>query len=318
MSNQDTTQISRYLLGQLPQEEMDRIETRLLSETGLFELAETVEDDVVDRYVRGELSPEERRRFERRLLPSERIRERVELARALAAHDRGRARPDHGATVLPFVRRPAAVRLAWAASLVVFLLAGFLAVQLVGLRGEVGELEEARMAAVDRAEELEAKAEEARLHGEELAELQAELADAREEIAALESREAPVGTAPEEARTERRVRKSGDYETLFLSMIARSADGLESLTLKGKEGARLQIHLGRGRPSEPILATITHAHSGVVVWDESGLDPEVDEGEQMLVLLVPAETFQEAEYRVELRGERSGQLLAYHEFRVKR
>ncbi|HUP43047.1 MAG TPA: hypothetical protein VM599_07545, partial [Thermoanaerobaculia bacterium] len=169
MSDQDTQQINRYLLGQLPRDEAERIEGRLLTEPGLFELAESVEDEVIDRYVRGELAADERRRFERRLLSSERIRERLQFARALAVHDARRAalpRPiDAGAAVVPLFR-PAAARLAWAATLVVALLGGWLTFEVVRLDRHADALEAERLAAVERADEEAARARLAELAAE--------------------------------------------------------------------------------------------------------------------------------------------------------
>jgi anti-sigma factor RsiW len=325
MSDQDTTQISRYLLGQLPKDEVDRIESRLMTENGLFDLAETVEDEVIDRYVRGELAPEERRRFERRLLPSERIGERVALARALAAHagrrNLGRTERARRSHVVPLFR-PAAARLAWAASLVVLLLAGWLGVQLVGLHGQVDDIERARLAAVERAEELEAevvRAHSAEAQGAEAAErteaLEGELAVARERIAELQARPVPVEPSPGDTRTERRVRKPGDYATLFFALATRSESGPDVLDLGGKEAGRLEIELGPP-PAGPVRATVTR--DGVVVWHEAGVEVEIFDGESMAVLVLPAQSLQSGRYSVDLREDVSDRPLGSHTFVVER
>lgn len=326
MSDQDTTQISRYLLGQLPKDEVDRIENRLMTDNGLFELAETVEDDVIDRYVRGELAPEERRRFERRLLPSERIRERVELARALAAHagrrNPGRTEPVRRSNVVPLFR-PAAARLAWAASLVVLLLAGWLGIQLVGLHGQMDEAERAHLAAAERAEELVAQVERARgaaargvqVAAERAETLEGELVAARERIAELESLPVPVESPAGGGRAERRVRKSGDYATLFFSLVTRSDSGPRVLDLGGEEAARLEIELGPA-PAGPVEATVTR--DGVVTWREEDVEVEVFEAESMAVLVLPAESLQSGRYSVVLREQESDRPLGSHTFVVDR
>lgn len=325
MSDQDTTQISRYLLGQLPKDEVDRIESRLMTDNGLFELTETVEDDVIDRYVRRELGPEERRRFERRLLPSERIRERVAIARALAAQpgrrNPGRTEPARRGTVVPLFR-PAAARLAWAASLVVLLLAGWLGIQLMGLHGQVEDVEAARLAAIERTEELEAqvaRVREAEARGAQVAEraeaLEDELSAARERIAELEARPAPVEPSPGDSRTERRVRKPGDYASAFFALATRSENGPKLLNLEGKDAARLEIELGPP-PAGPVEATVTR--DGVVVWREAGVEVEVFDGESMAILLLPTESLQSGRYAVDLREEESDRPLGSHAFMVER
>jgi hypothetical protein len=86
--------LRRYFLEELPEEEADEIERRLLSdsetfrlaegvEADLLELAEAVEADLVAAAARGELAPAERERILKRLASSPQGRERLALARAL-------------------------------------------------------------------------------------------------------------------------------------------------------------------------------------------------------------------------------------------
>ena len=337
MSDQDTTEINRYLLGQLPREEAERIEARLLSETGLFELAESVEDEVIDRYVRGELSPEERRRFERRLLSSERIGERVAFARALAAHDGRRdalsdaeaspapIRIDRGATVVPLFR-PAAARLAWAATLVVAVLGAWLAIQVVRLDDRAEELEAARTAALERAEEatavardLESVAESAHLREIEAVELERELAEAKTRLAELETAALPTDAG----RGERRVRRPGDYgeesatATLFLALATRSGAGAEVLRLEDEEWVELQLDLGGRKPAETIAASVTRG--GQAVFSQEGIKVRSLGGESAAVLILPAERLQPGPgYRVVLTTAGPGPPLGSYEFSVDR
>src|SRR5436309_5437025 len=92
-----------YLLGELPEEQAEGLERRLLAEDDLFELSEAVEADLLAACARGELSAEERERVLRRLASSPSGRERLALARALNALAGSPA-----ATVLPFARPAAA------------------------------------------------------------------------------------------------------------------------------------------------------------------------------------------------------------------
>ena len=337
MNDQDTTAINRYLLGQLPREEADRIEARLLSEAGLFELAESVEDEVIDRYVRGELAPEERRRFERRLLSSERIGERVTFARALAAHGSRRdalsdaeagqvpIRIDRGTNVVPLFR-PAAARLAWAATLVVAVLGAWLAIQVVRLDDRTEELEAARTAALERAEEatavardLESVAESAHLRETEAVELERELAEAKARLAELE-----IAALPTDAgRGERRVRRPGDYgeesatATLFLALATRSGAGAEVLRIEDEEWVELQLDLGGRKPAETIAASVTRG--GQAVFSQEGIKVRSLGGESAAVLILPAERLQPGPgYRVVLTTAGPEPPLGSYEFSVDR
>jgi hypothetical protein len=81
-------QIERYLLGQLPPRERDRLETLLFEDDAVSALVEHAEDELIDRYLGGQLSPSDQEAFERYfaapLLRQERIAFRRALPRALA------------------------------------------------------------------------------------------------------------------------------------------------------------------------------------------------------------------------------------------
>jgi hypothetical protein len=108
----DDELLRRYLLGELPEAEVERLEPRLLADDALFELAEAVEADLLAACARGELAPEERERVLLRLASSPQGRERLALAQGLTALAEPRS------TVVPFpVRTPPLARPAvrWAA-----------------------------------------------------------------------------------------------------------------------------------------------------------------------------------------------------------
>jgi len=75
--------ISRYLLGELPEEQQVEIEDRAFSDREYLATITAVENDLIDEYVRGELSADARQRFESRFLASAERRKRVEFAKAL-------------------------------------------------------------------------------------------------------------------------------------------------------------------------------------------------------------------------------------------
>ncbi|HEX9984265.1 MAG TPA: zf-HC2 domain-containing protein [Thermoanaerobaculia bacterium] len=77
--------ITRYLLGNLEEQEQDRLEQQYFTDPELLALVEATEDDLIDAYIRGELSAADRARFESHFLRSRRRRERVKTAEALLA-----------------------------------------------------------------------------------------------------------------------------------------------------------------------------------------------------------------------------------------
>jgi voltage-gated potassium channel Kch len=82
----DELRLLRYLLGDLPDEELDEIEELYLEDSNLFEQLVLVEDDLIDDYVRGELSPHDRKLFEMNYLISPGRKEKVANAIAVGAY----------------------------------------------------------------------------------------------------------------------------------------------------------------------------------------------------------------------------------------
>lgn len=89
----DDELVRRYLLGDLPGDEREELEKRLLSNDDLFELAEAVEADILDDYDRGELAPGQRERVEAYLQASPEGRLRLAVVRGLAKVPAGRVLP---------------------------------------------------------------------------------------------------------------------------------------------------------------------------------------------------------------------------------
>lgn len=80
----DDELLRKYLLGDLPEEESEAVERRLLQEDDLSELSEAVESEILEAYANGELSPERRARVERFLSSSPSGRLRLAVLSGLA------------------------------------------------------------------------------------------------------------------------------------------------------------------------------------------------------------------------------------------
>lgn len=79
-----TENLTRYLLGELPEAERERLEDAFLGDEGLFQLLSEAENDLLDDYVGGRLSAPVRERFERHYLHLPGSRERLHTARHIA------------------------------------------------------------------------------------------------------------------------------------------------------------------------------------------------------------------------------------------
>lgn len=90
----DENRIKRYLLGELSQEEEQRLEDRLLRDDDFVEHMRLTEDELVEDYVRGSLSPHERGRFETYFLSTPRRRRKLMFVERLSKLADERAAPE--------------------------------------------------------------------------------------------------------------------------------------------------------------------------------------------------------------------------------
>jgi hypothetical protein len=86
--------IRDYILHELPEDEQDDLEKRLLADPELFETSRIIEGELLDDYVRGYLSQDDRVRLEQGLLKNPQQYLRVQLIRTLEQFLRKPAAPD--------------------------------------------------------------------------------------------------------------------------------------------------------------------------------------------------------------------------------
>jgi hypothetical protein len=86
----DDQLFQRYLLGDLPEDERDRLQERYFADPGLFSRLLQIETDLIDAYDRGELTETERQRFEQRFGNIHGMDQRLKFAGML-----GRAADQH-------------------------------------------------------------------------------------------------------------------------------------------------------------------------------------------------------------------------------
>jgi hypothetical protein len=87
----DDDLLRRYLLGELSEEETERLEPRLLEDDRLLEQMEAVEVDLLAEYAQGELTREQEREVRRRLIATEDGKARLAMVRSL--HRIGQEKP---------------------------------------------------------------------------------------------------------------------------------------------------------------------------------------------------------------------------------
>lgn len=263
----DDELLRSHLLGELPDEEADRLERRLLAEDELFELAEAVEADLLAACARRELAPAERERVLQRLASSPQGRERLALARSLNAAAASRVAP-----VIPFARpAPAPPRPAfrWAA-----LAASFLAV--AGLSWYAAE----------------------RPHGGESPPW-----IARERPAPASPVQAPPAPAPDRVVREKPAPPELSKAVFPLArMSARGSAPARQLRVPSGTGiVELQIALTGKEDFKSFRVTLRHQNAETA-WDRSGLTPRTLQGVRALVVDVPAARLPAGSYEIRIRG----------------
>jgi hypothetical protein len=77
-------QIARYLLGQAPPDESERLDELCFIDDDFSARLQISEDDLIDAYARGKLGGEEQKQFERKYLAVPYLRERVRFAKVLS------------------------------------------------------------------------------------------------------------------------------------------------------------------------------------------------------------------------------------------
>jgi hypothetical protein len=132
MSDQrGSTDLIRYLLEELPEDQVEQIEQKYFSSDESFEEVEHAEAELIDLYVSGALQPRQRQKFEKLYLSVPKRRQRVQFAEAL----RTKA-SEVPAVSSTFGKSSVATKLL-AAAMVIFALAGaWLVRELVRVRAE--------------------------------------------------------------------------------------------------------------------------------------------------------------------------------------
>lgn len=305
--------LARYLLGNLPADDQDRIEAQALGDPVLFERLQLIEEDLIDAYVHEELAADDRTLFERRFLDHPERRERLEIARCLQTvvdraaqaeaappprlerHDTARLDADPGSVSW----------LAWAASLLVLVLAGWLAWQNLHLGERLSELQSARR---DWDSELQALSEEQRRIAGELsaekeraAELESALVAERQRSAELEQRAGEASAA--EPQTVARVRPPITVAFILGQGVRSGAGGVPRLAVPAvAERLEIQLAIENLEPGSSFRALIANL-AGVEVWG-APLSPSASN--QGLTVELPAAVLPPGRYLLTLQEDLDG------------
>ena len=308
----EQTTATRFLLGELAEDEQDRLERRLLEDGAAGEAVAAAEDDLLDAYAAGELPRRQRLAFERRLRGSASLRRRAAFARALAratgagsaaGADRPAGVPAGVVVPGPGLRRGFAAPLAGlaaAASLLLAITCGWLLWQGSETSGRLASLENEAAALAAERDALAARS------GELDRRLAGERAAAAEIEAALAARDRRLAELQAELGSRRAAPPPAPVTASFvLSAALRSEFGSRRLELApGVERVRLTLDIGTPEEYPSYLAVIT-GPANREVWSQRGLPPTTGAAGTAVDLTLPAAVLADGHHEALLYGEPS-------------
>jgi hypothetical protein len=291
--------LTQYLLGNLPEEQQERIEGEFLRDDQCYEHLLTLEDELFYDYAQNKLSAGEREQFEKRFLSSEGNRKRALLASALARKlseaapvetaERGAAgrepRPFWRSLKSYFVAQNAAMRVSLTALAIVAGALIWLAIGIVRLRNEFNQFRAQRDVQEgqlrQQAQQERARADELNLKlGREVD----ENAILRREFDKMQAQRVPsvVSLVLNPAT----VREKAPMKKVYLP-----GAGLLKLRLKLKREVEYKSY-------QVILLTV----EGDEKWSQGMLQAQRTDSGRSIVLSLPARILAEGDYELRLKG----------------
>lgn len=296
--------ISRYLLGDLPEEQQVEIEDRAFSDKDYLASIIAVENDLIDEYVRGELSAADRQLFESRFLASAERRKRVAFAKALRTVVSEAPEPEkkvlqdaprwswHDSLYAFLSGLNPAARLAFVAAAILLIVgAAGLVVETLRLRRQVNQLQAEKQSGQDlqqaldqerrRNEELNAQLNQEKQHREQTDEALRQL---------TETTEATNPARPVIA------------SLTLLPGLSRGGDQKPNLDLSSDARlVRLQIGID---PEEQYksFAVELRTLAGRHIWSREKLAARTRRGTRAVMFTLPATVLKSGEYELGLRG----------------
>jgi hypothetical protein len=305
----DEQLVVRYLLGQLPDEEQQRLEERAFSDREYLQNILAVERDLIDEYVRGELSGIDRQQFEQFFLASPERRRKVEFARTLTnvvaesphAESVARSVIQHDSiswwdSFLAWFRGPSLV-LKFSLAVVALMVAlgvFWLITETVRLRAQLAQLQ-AQLQSQQRDAEKPPQEEELRQQLAEERGLNEELArqlhQERQHLARLQEESArPSPSRPIIASL-----------ILLPGLPRSSADRPTLIVPRGAQQARLQIGLEKGDDYKRFNVELRTA-GGQAIRSHNNLPARATRAGRSVVFSLPVSILSPGEYELALKG----------------
>jgi hypothetical protein len=288
-------EIIRYLLGELPEDEAERLDEQSVVDDEFAERLRVVEDDLVDAYASGRLAGERVKRFEAFYLASPHRRDKAAFARRFlsAIDDDARVREQRMPAVRPAPASRWAGRWAMAAAAVLCLAVGALLLREGQLRDYVREANE-RAASADQ-----------------------RVAALTDQVAAQQK----AAAAAEASLARAQAVESAGAIALVLPPQTRGVAAVPIVAL-GPDAAALGLALEiEGAPHASYQAALKDPAGNQIVWRSGPLAVEAARTPRIVTLALPARLLKSQHYVVDVFASgagRSGDFAGSYAFEVVR
>lgn len=307
-----------YLLGDLSEEEMTRVEERLFTSDEYYERLLIAEDDLRYDYLQGNLSERERLAFEKRFLPFAEDRGKLDFANALITKTAEIAAAKGSREKKPFrqslstlfsLKRPVLV-FASAMAVIALAVSIWLAFETARMRGRIESLQSERAA---REQELRQQTD-----------LERARADALKGELDLERRlrsDAEKELAESQERSAREPRGLPAVISFLLAPGRTRAEGATAASIavpQSAERLQLRLSLKTDIAYASFRAAILNA-DGKDIWNRSGLRSRGFQSGKIVIVSLPARLMAEDDYELKLSGETAAdtQPIATYYFTVR-
>lgn len=293
----DDQLLTRYLLGELTEEEAERLDERSVADEEFSWRLNAVEDDLVDAYVSGELPGEQLERFKSFYLASPKRRQKVGFAEAM--RKMGDESPAPAAAIasarstrvgsgsepekVSFWRSFAVpgLHLQWGfagAAVAMALMAGFLFLQLGLLKRQISGAESERAALDQRQQGLEKQLN--------------------------EQRAANAQTKTELERLRNEASRFGTIKSIAVLLMPQTRGTGQPVSVSVPTGIdSLPVHLELESDEFPeYLVTLKDPGSDEVVWRAARWKAGADGKNKSLAISIPAKVLKQQTYVVEVSG----------------
>ena len=313
--------ISRYLLGELSEEQQVEIEDRAFADKEYLASITAVENDLIDEYVRHELSEADRRKFESRFLASAERRKRVEFAKALSRVPIAEKTVVHQWSwrepLYAFLSalNPAA-RFAFAAAMLILLAGGaWLLTTTLRLRSQLTQLQAENQSRQNQRQALEQQIETERKRDEELN------ARLNQEKQQREQSDESLRQLSETADQTNPPPRPVIASLTLLPGLSRGGGDKPSLVMPG-DARLVRLNIGID-PEEQYknFAVELRTTAGRHVWNRENLAARNRRGARAIGLTLPASVLKSGEYELRLRGLKEGgeaEDIGFYYFDVKK